>query len=98
VAGLNTCVSHVGGHAISGGSVAELAFAGIVCSNKTALRRSRQMTSDNEKNIPIEKQAIHKKPFHSPKLSSFGTVTQLTQSFENMMKDDGGSGMNSMVS
>jgi len=53
------------------------------------------MTSDNDKNIPIVKQADHRKSYHSPKLSSFGTVTQLTQAASNMMKADGGPmGMN----
>ena len=47
------------------------------------------MTSDNEKNIPIVKQTIHRKSYHSPKLSSFGTVTQLTQAASDMMKEDG---------
>ena len=56
------------------------------------------MMSDNKKSIPNEKQAIHKKSYHSPKLSSFGTVTQLTQTNTNMMKDDGGMGMASMIS
>ena len=56
------------------------------------------MNSDNEKNIPSVKQATHRKSYHSPKLSSFGTVTQLTQAEANMMKDDGGTGMASMVS
>ncbi len=44
------------------------------------------MTSDNEKNIPIVKQATHRKSYHSPKLSSFGTVTQLTQT--NTINDE----------
>ena len=48
------------------------------------------MTSDNEKNIPIKKQAIHRKSYHSPKLSSFGTVAQLTQMESMAMFDDGG--------
>jgi hypothetical protein len=45
--------------------------------------------NDNDKNIPIVKQAVPRKAYHSPKLSSFGTVTQLTQSASNMMRDDG---------
>ena len=48
------------------------------------------MTRDNEENSLIEKQDVHKKAYHSPKLSSFGTVTQLTQAANNMMKADGG--------
>lgn len=47
------------------------------------------MTSDNEDTIPIKQQATHRKPYCSPKLSSFGTVTQLTQAAADMMKDDG---------
>ena len=47
------------------------------------------MTTDNAKNNQIERQAVHRKPYHSPTLSSFGTVTQLTQAASNMMKDDG---------
>lgn len=47
------------------------------------------MMSDDKKSIPNEKQAVHKKAYHSPKLSSFGTVTQLTQAASNMMMDDG---------
>jgi hypothetical protein len=56
------------------------------------------MMNDNKKSIPNEKQAIHRKYYHSPKLSSFGTVTQLTQAISNMMKADGGAGMNNMIS
>lgn len=48
-----------------------------------------QMSSDNEKNMPIEQPAAHRKSYHSPKLSNFGTVTQLTQAANNMMKADG---------
>jgi hypothetical protein len=56
------------------------------------------MKNENEKNVPGEHKNTQKKCYHSPKLSSFGTVTQLTQAFTNMMKDDGGMGMNSMIS
>ena len=56
------------------------------------------MISDNDKHIPIVKQATHRKSYHSPTLSSFGTVTQLTQTYTNMMKDDGGMGMANMIS
>jgi len=45
--------------------------------------------SDDKKIIPNEKQAIHRKSYHSPKLTSFGAVTQLTQAAANMMKEDG---------
>jgi hypothetical protein len=48
------------------------------------------MMSDDKKSIPNEEQAVHKKAYHSPKLCSFGTVTQLTQAANNMMKADGG--------
>ncbi len=48
------------------------------------------MTSDNEKNIPSVKQATHRKSYQSPKLSSFGTVIQLTQTNTVSMMGDGG--------
>ena len=48
------------------------------------------MTSDKQQNIPTEKQAIHRKSYQSPKLSTFGTVTQLTQTASMGMFDDGG--------
>jgi hypothetical protein len=70
-----------------------LAFAENVCSNKNGSWRHVQMTSDDEKNLPIVAQAIHKKPYRSPKLSSFGTVAQLTQMESMAMFDDGGGGV-----
>jgi hypothetical protein len=51
------------------------------------------MTSDDKKSLPTLEQAIHKKPYHSPRLSSFGTVAQLTQMESMAMFDDGGSGV-----
>lgn len=54
------------------------------------------MTHGNEKNIPIVKQASHRKFYHSPTLSSFGTVTQLTQTNTTMMQADGGPTMGGM--
>ena len=48
------------------------------------------------KDTPGENKSAQKKPYHSPKLSSFGTVTQLTQTNTIHMKADGGPNMGGM--
>ena len=56
------------------------------------------MTSDNEKTLPGVEQATHKKSYHSPQLSSFGTIAQLTQTESMaMFADGGGTVMTSMT-
>jgi hypothetical protein len=57
-----------------------------------------QMTSDNEENSLIEKQAVHKKAYHSPKLIGFGSLADLTHTNMNGPFSDNGTGMLSMQS
>jgi len=56
------------------------------------------MTSDTEKSIPIDRQAVHRKAYHSPKLIGFGSLAELT--YENMDGpfSDNGTGMTGMQS
>ncbi len=56
------------------------------------------MTSDNEKKNLIEKQAVHKKAYHSPKLIGFGSLADLTHVNMDGPFADNGTGMFSMQS
>jgi len=56
------------------------------------------MTSDNEENSLIEKQAVRKKAYHSPKLIGFGSLAELTHMNMDGPYSDGGTGMLSMMS
>jgi hypothetical protein len=55
-----------------------------------------QMRNDNEENSLIEKQAVRKKAYHSPKLIGFGSLADLTHMNMDGPYSDNGTGMFSM--